>query len=115
MVVSFLAGESKLEADGITQLVLINKACVDATASLTNSCVQEIHQLEEKRSNLRKVLLLKLVFSVEQLFTYAALAYTFECPGESQETNPVFYRVLHLSIQCIRAVLTDTDIQVTIL
>lgn len=87
---------------------------MDATASLTNNCVQEIHQLEEKRSNLRKVLLLKIAYSVEQLFTYAALVYTFEGPGESEETNPVFYRVLHLSIQCIQAVLTDPDIQVTI-
>lgn len=105
-------GESELEADGITHLVLITRACVDATASLTNNCIQEIHQLEEKRSNLRKVLLLKLAYSVEQLFTYAALVYTFEGPGESEETNPVFYRVLHLSIQCIQAVLTDPDIQV---
>lgn len=110
----FLTGESKLEADDATHLVLITRACVDATASLTNGCVLEIHQLEEKRSDLRKVLLLKLAYSVEQLFTYASLVYTFEDPGESQQRNPIFYRVFHLSIQCMQAVLTDPDIQVTV-
>lgn len=113
-MVSFLTGESELEADGITHYVSITRACVDATVSLTNNCVQAIHQLEGKRSNLRKMLLLKLAYSVEQLFAYAALVYTSEGPGESQEMNPVFYRVLHHSIQCTRAVLTDPDIQVTI-
>lgn len=113
-MVSFLAGESELEADGITQLSLITRACVDATASLTNDCIQAIHQLEGKRSNLRKMLLLKLAYSVEQIFEYAALLYTFEGPGENQEMNPVFYRILHRSIQSTRAMLTDPDIQVTI-
>lgn len=114
MMVSFLTGESELEADGITQLTLITRACLDATASLTNYCIQAIHQLEGKRSNLHKMLLLKLAYSVEQLFAYAALLYTFEGPGENQEMNPVFYRILHHSIQSTRAVLTDPDIQVTI-
>lgn len=112
---SFVTGESDLGADGITHLVSITRACLNATASLANDCVQAIHHLENKRSNLRKVLLLKLAYSVEQFFSYATLAFVFEGPGESQERNPVLYRVLHLSIQCIRAVLTDSDIQVTIL
>ncbi|XP_047954484.1 protein SWEETIE [Salvia hispanica] len=105
-------GLSELEADGVTHFVSITRASVEATVSLTNDCVQAIHQLEEKRSNLRKLLLLKLAYSVEQLFTYAALVCTFEGPGERQEMNPVFYRVLHRSIECTRAVLTDPDIQI---
>ncbi|XP_042026090.1 protein SWEETIE-like [Salvia splendens] len=105
-------GQSELEADGVTHFVSITRASVDATVSLTNDCVQAIHQLEEKRSNLRKMLLLKLSYSVEQLFTYATLVYTFEGPRERQEMNPVFYRVLHHSIECARAVLTDPDIQI---
>ncbi|KAL1536904.1 protein SWEETIE-like [Salvia divinorum] len=105
-------GQSELEADGVTHFVSITRASVDATVSLTNDCVQALHQLEEKSFNLRKVLLLKLAYSMEQLFTYTALVYTFECPGERQEMNPVFYRVLHHSIECTRAVLTDPDIQI---
>lgn len=114
-MVSFLTGESELEADSITHFVSITRACVDATVSLTNNCIQAIHQLEEKRSNMHKMLLLKLAYSVEQLLTYAAVLYTSADSGENQEINPVFYRFLHHSIQCTRAVLTDPDIQVTIL
>ncbi|KAI3451757.1 hypothetical protein Pfo_008422 [Paulownia fortunei] len=105
-------GKSELGADGITHLVSITRACLNATASLTNDCIHAIHQLENKRSNLRKMLLLKLAYSVEQFFSYATLAFAFEGPGESQESNPVLYRVLHLSIQCIQAVLTDSNIQI---
>ncbi|KAL8476600.1 hypothetical protein ACS0TY_029047 [Phlomoides rotata] len=105
-------GESELGADGISQLVSVTRACLNATVTLTNSCVQAIHQLEKKRSNLRKMLLLKLAYSVEQLFSYATLAYSSEAPRESQERKPVLYRVLHLSIQSIQTVLTDSDIQI---
>ncbi|KAK6150978.1 hypothetical protein DH2020_015910 [Rehmannia glutinosa] len=102
---------SEIGADGLTLLVSITRACLNATASLTNDCVQAIHQLENKRSNLCKMLLLKLACSVELFFSYAALAFALEGPGESRESNPVLYRTLHLSIQCIQSVLTDSNIQ----
>ncbi|PIN01995.1 hypothetical protein CDL12_25491 [Handroanthus impetiginosus] len=105
-------GKSELGADDITQLVSITRACLNAAASLTNESVQAIHQLENKKSNVRKMLLLKLACSVEQVFSYATLALAFEGPGESGESNPVLFRVLHLSIQCIQAVLTDSDVQI---
>ncbi|KAG8384070.1 hypothetical protein BUALT_Bualt04G0079800 [Buddleja alternifolia] len=105
-------GKSELGADDITHLASITRACLNATASLTNDCLQAIHQLEHKRSNLRKMLLLKLAYSIELLFSYAALAFTFEGPGEGPESNPVLSKLLHLSIHCIQAVLTDSDIQI---
>ncbi|KAK6150970.1 hypothetical protein DH2020_015902 [Rehmannia glutinosa] len=105
-------GNSEIGAHGLTQLVSITRACLNATASLTNDCVQAIHQLENKRSNLRKMLLLKLACSVELFFSYAALAFALEGPGESRESNPVLYRTLHLSILCIQSVLTDSNIQI---
>ncbi|KAK4416508.1 protein SWEETIE [Sesamum alatum] len=104
--------KSELGADGITHLVSITRACLNATFSLTNDCVQAIHQLENKRSSLHKMLLLKLAYSVEQFFSYATLAFVFEGPGENQENNPLLSRGLHLSIQCIESVLTDSDIQI---
>ncbi|KAL0332487.1 UNVERIFIED_CONTAM: protein SWEETIE [Sesamum calycinum] len=104
--------KSELGADGITHLLSITRACLNATVSLTNDCVQAIHQLENKRSRLHKMLLLKLAYSVEQFFSYATLAFVFEGPGENQESNPLLSRGLHLSIQCIESVLTDSDIQV---
>ncbi|KAL7101750.1 hypothetical protein ACP275_08G074200 [Erythranthe tilingii] len=105
-------GNVGLRADGSTQLVSTTRACLNATTSLTNDCVQAIHQLSDKKSNLLKILLLKLAYSIEQLFSYATLAFAFEGPGESQESNPVLYKVLHLSIQCIQAVFTDSNPQI---
>lgn len=112
-MIAFITGNSELGADDITQLVSITRACLSATASLTNDCVQAIHQLGDKCSSLHKILLLKLAYSVEQIFSYATLAFDFEGPGESRESNLLLYRVLHLSIQCLRTVLTDSNIQVT--
>ncbi|KAL3630335.1 hypothetical protein CASFOL_023319 [Castilleja foliolosa] len=105
-------GNSELGSDGSTQLVSITRACLNATASLTNDCVQAIHQLENKRSESRKMLLLKLAYSVELYFSYASLAFALEGPGENRESNPVLYRLLHLSIQSIQSVLTDSNIQI---
>lgn len=60
------------------------------------------------------MLLLKLAFSVELFFSYAPLAFALDGPGENQERNPVLYRELHFSIQSIQAVLTDSNIQVSL-
>ncbi|KAK4393625.1 protein SWEETIE [Sesamum angolense] len=108
----YSGGKSEFGADDITHLLSITRACLNATVSLTNDCVQAIHQLENKRSRLHKMLLLKLAYSVEQFFSYATLAFVFEGPGENQESNPLLSRGLHLSIQCIESVLTDSDIQI---
>ncbi|GFQ05127.1 heat repeat-containing protein 5b [Phtheirospermum japonicum] len=105
-------GNLELGSDGLTQMVSTTRACLNATASLTNECVQAIHQLENKKSESRKMLLLKLAYSVELLFSYASLAFALEGPGENRESNPVLYRALHLSIQSIQSVLTDSNIQI---
>ncbi|CAI9766931.1 unnamed protein product [Fraxinus pennsylvanica] len=105
-------GKSELGADGISHFQTISRACLNATASLTNDCIQRIHQLEYKRSNSCKMLHTKLAFSVEQIFQFAMLAFEFEGPGEDAESNPILFAVLHHGIQCVRAVLTDSDIQI---
>ncbi|KAL6520097.1 hypothetical protein OROHE_017240 [Orobanche hederae] len=107
-----IVGNSELGPDGLTQLVSITRACLNATVSLTNECIHAIHELENKRSEARKMLLLKLAFSVELFFSYAPLAFALDGPGENRERNPVLYRELHFSIQSIQAVLTDSNIQI---
>ncbi|KAL6551851.1 hypothetical protein OROGR_008005 [Orobanche gracilis] len=106
-----IVGNSELGPDGLTQLVSITRACLNATVSLTNECIHAIHQLENKRPEARKMLLLKLAFSVELFFSHASLAFALHGPGENRERNPVLYRELHFSIQSIQALLTDSSIQ----
>ncbi|XP_073057988.1 protein SWEETIE isoform X1 [Primulina eburnea] len=104
--------KSELVADGITHLASIIRACLCATAKFTNDCIDAIHQLQNKSFHLRKILYLKLAFSVEQVFSLASLAFVFEGSGDSLESNPVLFRMLHHSIQCIQAMLGDSDIQI---
>ncbi|XP_073155187.1 protein SWEETIE isoform X2 [Henckelia pumila] len=113
-IISLLKGyeKSELVADGITHLASITRACLSATARFTKDCIDAIHQLDNKSSHLRKVLYLKLAFSVELVFSLASLAFVCEGPGDSQESSPVLYKMLHHSIQCIQAMLADSDIQI---
>lgn len=108
----FNTGKSDLGDDDIRQLASINSACLDAACSLTRDCVKAIHCLENKMSNERKLLLLKLAFSIEQIFSYANLAFVFESPGRKEESNPVLLKLLQCSIYQVQAVLTNSNVQV---
>ncbi|EPS71513.1 hypothetical protein M569_03245, partial [Genlisea aurea] len=100
--------KTDLESDGITELTSVISAALDATSTLTNNCISEIHN----ESNSHKLLLLKLRIAVEQLSLCSYLAFTFEGPGRTQERSPVLYGVLHRSIQCIRDVLSHSNKQI---
>lgn len=106
-----LSGESELDSDVISQLRTINQACLNASLSLSNDCIKRIHLLEDKRSNFRKLLQIKLVYSLEYAASFAKLAFELENLAKEQEYNPMLSTVLHHSIQCIQATLHDSDIQ----
>ncbi|XP_051126760.1 protein SWEETIE isoform X2 [Andrographis paniculata] len=105
-------GNSEFVADGTAQLVSVTRSSLHATATLTSDCVREIHLLENKRTDMHKMLLLKLACSVEQLFSYTALAFDFTMPYECKEHNPILSRLLHLGIQSIRNILSDSNMQI---
>ncbi|KZV35643.1 HEAT repeat-containing protein 5B [Dorcoceras hygrometricum] len=113
-IISLLKGYEKFElvADGITLLASITRACLSATARFTKDCINAFHQLENKNSRLRKIMYLKLAFSVEQVFSLASLAFVLKGPGDGHESDPILFRMLHHSIQCIQALLADPDIQI---
>ncbi|KAK9272907.1 hypothetical protein L1049_003286 [Liquidambar formosana] len=60
--------KSKLDDNGILHLRTILGACLNAIASLTKDCIEGIHLLENKKSDLHKLLQMKLAFSLEQTF-----------------------------------------------
>lgn len=73
-----------------------------------------MHLLDNKRLSSSKLLQMKLAFSLEQIFSFAKLAYEFECLEDNQKNKPILFTVLHYSAQFIQALLTDPVIQVNI-
>ncbi|KAL3525448.1 hypothetical protein ACH5RR_013820, partial [Cinchona calisaya] len=118
-IISFMKGhtvdKSELDSDGVCQLRIINHACLNASASLITDCIERIHQMEDQRSNQRKLLHMKLAFSLENIVSFAKLAFELEYPGEGKESDPMFSTDLHHSNQCIQAVLSDYSIQVQVI
>ncbi|CAK9150708.1 unnamed protein product [Ilex paraguariensis] len=103
---------SELGDDGVSYLTTTIRVCTNVIADLIKNCIRSIHQLEDKRSNLCKVLLRKLALSLEQISSFAKLAYELPRLGENQNSRPIFLAVLQLCTRCIQVVLTDYDIQV---
>lgn len=84
-----------------------------ASVILAENCTNGIHQLENKGSNLHKLLLLKLALSLEQISSFAKLAFEIQLLEENQGCKPVFYAMICKATRCFRSALTDSDIQVS--
>lgn len=82
-------------------------------ADLTKDCIKGIHLLENKRSDLRKLLQLKLSFSIEQVMSFAKLAFEIQCPGETEISNPIGPTVLSYCTRYVQTVLNDSNPQVS--
>ena len=78
---------------------------------MTRDCVKAIHLVEKKRSNLCKMLQMKLAFSLEEIYLFSTHAHEIECLGENEGSNSHFTLLKH-STECFQTVLTDFDIQV---
>ncbi|CDP02785.1 unnamed protein product [Coffea canephora] len=117
-IISIVKGhvdKSELDSDGVCQLRTINHACLNASVSLINECVDSIHQMEDKRSNQRKLLQMRLAFSLEHVVSFAKVAFELESFGEGKENDPSLSTDLCHCNQCIQAVLSDYNIQVQVI
>ncbi|CAN4083221.1 unnamed protein product [Withania somnifera] len=103
---------SELGNDSVGYLMTITRTCLTASVTLAENCTEGIHQLENKRSNLHKLLLLKLVLSLEQTTSFAKLAFDIQHLEENQGCKPVFYAMICNATRCFRSALTDSDVQV---
>ncbi|CBI33667.3 unnamed protein product, partial [Vitis vinifera] len=106
--------KSKLGDDFVLHLKTILQACLKEVAKLTRDCVEAIHLVEKKRSNLHKMLQMKLAFSLEQIYLFAKQAHEIECLRENEDSNPYFTLLKHC-MECFQAVLTDFNIQVQLI
>ncbi|CAH9132426.1 unnamed protein product [Cuscuta epithymum] len=88
------------------------RACVSASASLLTDCIESIHQSQNTKLNMLKLLFMKLAMSLEQSISLAKVAFDVQCHGEKRESKPVLYTILCHSTQCFRTVLNDSEMQV---
>ncbi|KAF3679482.1 putative T-complex protein 1 subunit zeta-like [Capsicum annuum] len=109
---TYVTDISELGNDDLGYLMTITRTGLTASAVLAENCTKGIHQLENKRSNLHKLLLLKLALSLEQTTSFAKLAFEIQLLEENQGCKPVFYAMICNATRCFRSALTDTDIQV---
>ncbi|KAF3685530.1 putative T-complex protein 1 subunit zeta-like [Capsicum annuum] len=109
---TYVTDISELGNDDLGYLMTITRTGLTASVVLAENCTKGIHQLENKRSNLHKLLLLKLALSLEQTTSFAKLAFEIQLLEENQGCKPVFYAMICNATRCFRSALTDTDIQV---
>ncbi|WCJ25388.1 HEAT repeat-containing protein [Euphorbia peplus] len=86
--------------------------CLNSIGDLAKGCIDDIHFLENKRSDSRKLLQLKLSFSLEQTMSLAKLAYQIETPGENRSSNEIFSSVFKCCTKYFQMVLCNSNPQV---
>lgn len=109
----FIADGTNFAADSGFHLRAIFGACLHMVGDLTRDCINGIQLVDSKRSGLRKLLQLKLVFCLEQLFSLAKLAYEFDCPVDETNTNSICIVMLKSCQISIAAVVKDSNVQVS--
>lgn len=111
-MIFLFADKSKLGHDDISFLRTIIEACVGLFTRLTEECIRSIHVSENKRSDLNKLLQMKLACSLEHIASFAKMAFEIESVGENQGNKPMLFAVLRDCTQCTQAALTDLNILV---
>ncbi|KAL9427618.1 hypothetical protein AB3S75_029744 [Citrus x aurantiifolia] len=98
--------------DGIIHLRTIFGSCLNVIADVMKNCVEGLHLLENKRSDLGRLLQLKLAFTLEQNVSLAKLANETGCPWDNKDCIPIGFAVFKCCAESIRTVFTDSNLQV---
>ncbi|RYR59970.1 hypothetical protein Ahy_A04g017089 isoform A [Arachis hypogaea] len=101
--------------DGALQLRELFGTCLSVVAAMTKDCIEGFHLQEIKGSNLRKLIQMKLVFSLEQSISIAKLALELKCVADGETSNSLCANALRYCIRCIQTVLNDSNLQVQVL
>ncbi|CAN0928886.1 Protein SWEETIE [Linum grandiflorum] len=84
-------------------------------SALTKDCIKGMHLLKDRSSDLRKLLQMKLCFSLEQTVLIAKLAYEFCHVEEVAEKSSICLSVFRRCTDCLHMVLSDSDLQVQVI
>lgn len=105
------ADKSDVSDDFIHRMRMLFGACFNELSNLSKDCIWSIHLLENK-SNLRRLLQTKLVFSLEQTILFAKSIYDSEFLEQNGDRSPFYYTMFKHCTKCIQTVLSDSNIQV---
>lgn len=103
---------SKVDEDTMLQLQMIITARENAINSLTTECAEAIHLLENKKSNLRRLMHTKLAFCLEQTLNFASLLCKIEVLQGRKSVDSISMATFADCVKCIDRVLMDDNIQV---
>ncbi|XP_021759988.1 protein SWEETIE-like isoform X1 [Chenopodium quinoa] len=107
---SFVEEKYVLKLDDIHHLQSIIGACQNFTSDFAKDCIEAIHLLENRRSNVRRLLYAKLAFCLEQMLSFADLVYKMElCPEKKSAKNVATFLGCTRSIQLV---IMDANLQV---
>lgn len=109
----YVADAPNLGDDVIVHLRNILCTSLDELADLTKDCIEGIHLLHNKRSDLRKLLLLKLAFSIEQIVMLPEIMLEIQCLEGNKNSDPIYFSVFKFCTDCMLTILTDSNLQVT--
>ncbi|XP_022772079.1 protein SWEETIE isoform X3 [Durio zibethinus] len=98
--------------DAIVHLRNILCTSLNEIAGLTKDCIAGIHLLQNKRSDLRKLLLLKLAFSIEQIIMLPKIMHEIQCLEGNKDSDPIYFSVFKFCTNCMQSILTDSNLQV---
>ncbi|KAJ4961466.1 hypothetical protein NE237_021376 [Protea cynaroides] len=98
--------------DVLADLKIVLGTWYNVIASLTVHCVTGIHLLVNKKSKHFKLLQMKLIFCLEQNFSFAKLAHEIEDLREKKSNNHLFFSIYKHCTKHIQMILTDSDIEV---
>ncbi|XP_020536843.1 protein SWEETIE isoform X2 [Jatropha curcas] len=98
--------------DRNSHLRAILGSCLNLIADLIEDCMKGIHFLDNKRSNLQKLLQLKLSFSLEQTMSLAKLACQIKCAAETESSNSFCFTMFKCFCRNFQIMLSDSNLQV---
>ncbi|XVE72050.1 hypothetical protein DITRI_Ditri11bG0007500 [Diplodiscus trichospermus] len=98
--------------DAIAHLRNILCTSLSEIAGLTKDCIEGVRVLHNKRSDLRKLLLLKLAFSIEQIIILPKIMNELQCLEGDKDSDPVYFSVFKFYTNCMQSILTDSNLQV---
>lgn len=108
----YITDASKLGDDAIVNQRTILCTSLNEIAGLTKDCIEGICLLHNKRSDLRKLLLLKLAFSMEQIIILPKIMLEIQCLEGNKDSDPIYFSVFKFCTNCMQTILNDSNVQV---
>ncbi|KNA19796.1 hypothetical protein SOVF_058220 [Spinacia oleracea] len=107
---NFVEDNSILGVDAVHHLQSIIGACQNFSSDFAKDCIEAIHLLENRRSNMRRLLYAKLAFCLEKNLSFADLVCKMElCPDKKSFKNVATFVGCTRSVQIV---IMDANVQV---